>query len=178
LYILNRETGQPIFGVEERAVARSDVPGEQASATQPFPVKPPPLARVDYRPADLVTAADTTAEHAKACEELVATNGGVYNAGPFSPWRTRAEGAAPKVTLNFPAARRRQLGRHRVRSQVGIRPGRVPGCGRTRLDREGEGRFAGAMTRTCPSAPGPAAVTSTCASATPIGPARNRHGAG
>jgi quinoprotein glucose dehydrogenase len=102
LYILNRETGQPIFGVEERAVARSDVPGEQASATQPFPVKPPPLARVDYRPADLVTAADTTAEHAKACEELVATNGGVYNAGPFSPWLYRAEGAAPKVTLNFP----------------------------------------------------------------------------
>ena len=43
LYILNRETGQPIFGVEERPVAKSDVPGEVSFPTQPFPVKPPPL---------------------------------------------------------------------------------------------------------------------------------------
>src|SRR5206468_4233429 len=71
LYILNRETGQPIFGVEERPVPKSDVPGELAFPTQPFPVKPPPLARVRYRPEDLVTAADTTPEHARACAELV-----------------------------------------------------------------------------------------------------------
>jgi quinoprotein glucose dehydrogenase len=50
LYILNRETGQPIFGVEERAVAKSDVPGEVSFPTQPFPVKPPPLGRVAYGP--------------------------------------------------------------------------------------------------------------------------------
>ena len=37
LYILNRETGQPIFGVEERPVAKSDVPGEVAFPTQPIP---------------------------------------------------------------------------------------------------------------------------------------------
>jgi glucose dehydrogenase len=102
LYILNRETGQPIFGVEERPVAKSDVPGELAFPTQPFPVKPPPLARVGYKPEDLVTAADTTPEHAKACEELVAKNGGVYNAGPFTPWRYRAEGTSPASTLVFP----------------------------------------------------------------------------
>lgn len=102
LYILNRETGQPVFGVEERAVAKSDVPGEVSFPTQPFPVKPPPLGRVAYKPEDLVTAADTTAEHAKACADLVAANGGLSNAGPFTPWAYRAEGASPKVTVNFP----------------------------------------------------------------------------
>ncbi len=40
LFILNRETGKPVFGVEERPVPKSDVPGETASPTQPFPVKP------------------------------------------------------------------------------------------------------------------------------------------
>jgi quinoprotein glucose dehydrogenase len=101
LYILNRETGQPVFGVEERAVAKSDVPGEFASATQPFPLKPPPIARVAYRPEDLVTASDTTADHAAACKALVEENG-IYNAGPFTPWAYRAEGAAAKTALVFP----------------------------------------------------------------------------
>ncbi len=102
LYILNRETGEPIFGVEERAVSESDVPGERAFPTQPFPLKPPPLARVRYAPADLVTAADTTADHASACTELIESIGGVYNAGPFMPWLYSAEGAPPRSTLNFP----------------------------------------------------------------------------
>ncbi|HEY1336280.1 MAG TPA: PQQ-binding-like beta-propeller repeat protein, partial [Bryobacteraceae bacterium] len=43
-FILNRETGEPIFGVEERSVPKSDVPGEAASPTQPFPLAPKPLA--------------------------------------------------------------------------------------------------------------------------------------
>jgi quinoprotein glucose dehydrogenase len=102
LYILNRETGQPIFGVEERPVPRSDVPGELAFPTQPFPLKPPPLARVSYKPEDLVTAADTTLEHAKSCADLVEKNGGVHNAGPFTPWLYRAEGTPPRSTLVFP----------------------------------------------------------------------------
>ncbi len=46
LFILDRLTGKPIFGVEERAVPASDVPGEEAWPTQPFPLKPPPLARI------------------------------------------------------------------------------------------------------------------------------------
>jgi quinoprotein glucose dehydrogenase len=102
LYILNRETGRPIFGVEERPVPKSDVPGEWAFPTQPIPVRPPALARVAYDSADLVTAADTTPEHVKACAELVERAGGVYNAGPFTPWRYRAEGAPPATTLGFP----------------------------------------------------------------------------
>jgi len=102
LYILNRETGESIFGVEERQVAESDVPGELSYPTQPIPVKPPPVARVRYTPDDLVTAADTTAEHAMACAELSETHGELYNAGPFTPWVYRAEGAPPRSTLLFP----------------------------------------------------------------------------
>ena len=101
MYILNRETGQPIFGVEERPVAKSDVPGEAAFPTQPFSLKPPPIARISYKPEDLVTASDTTPEHASACKELVDANA-IYNAGPFTPWAYRAMGAPKKTALNFP----------------------------------------------------------------------------
>jgi len=43
-FILDRLTGQPIFGVEERPVPKSDVAGETAAATQPFPLAPRSLA--------------------------------------------------------------------------------------------------------------------------------------
>ncbi|MEA2602533.1 MAG: quinoprotein glucose dehydrogenase [Acidobacteriota bacterium] len=43
-FILDRITGKPIFGVEERPVPKSDIAGEIAAATQPFPVLPRPLA--------------------------------------------------------------------------------------------------------------------------------------
>lgn len=43
LFVLNRETGVPVFPVEERPVPQSDVPGEVTSPTQPFPVAPPAL---------------------------------------------------------------------------------------------------------------------------------------
>ncbi|HTS25297.1 MAG TPA: PQQ-binding-like beta-propeller repeat protein [Bryobacteraceae bacterium] len=46
LFVLDRLTGEPIFGEEERPVAKSDVPGEASWPTQPFPLKPPPLARL------------------------------------------------------------------------------------------------------------------------------------
>ena len=52
LFILNRETGEPIFGVEERPVPASDVPGEVASPTQPFPVKPASISRQSMSPND------------------------------------------------------------------------------------------------------------------------------
>ena len=53
VYVLNRETGEPIFPIEERAVPTSDVPGEMASPTQPFPQKPPPISRQGITEADL-----------------------------------------------------------------------------------------------------------------------------
>jgi len=101
-YILNRETGTPIFGVQERAVPKSDVPGEMAAPTQPFPVKPPPVARNSYNAADLVTATDTNAEHVRACQALIDQVGGIHNAGPFTPWVYHAEGTPPKSTVVFP----------------------------------------------------------------------------
>lgn len=52
IFILNRETGKPIFGVEERPVPKSDVPGETTAATQPFPVKPAPITSQTISAAD------------------------------------------------------------------------------------------------------------------------------
>ena len=102
LYILNRVTGEPIFGVEERAMPSSDVPGEETFPTQPIPLRPPALARVSYDPADLVSATDTSAEHAEACAELLAGIGEIYNVGAFTPWAYRPDSSAGKTTLLFP----------------------------------------------------------------------------
>jgi quinoprotein glucose dehydrogenase len=102
MFILDRVTGKPIFGVEERPVPKGDVPGEWYSPTQPFPVKPPPLTRVEFKKEDMVTAEDTSADHVKACQELWDKSGGFYNAGPFTPFMFHDEGAPPKSTIQFP----------------------------------------------------------------------------
>jgi len=52
LFVLDRETGAPLFPVEERPVPASDVPGEEASPTQPFPTLPPPLVPQRLRAED------------------------------------------------------------------------------------------------------------------------------
>jgi quinoprotein glucose dehydrogenase len=52
LFVLNRETGAPIFGVEERPVPQGGAPGERLSPTQPFPLRPPPLVRHQLSPDD------------------------------------------------------------------------------------------------------------------------------
>jgi quinoprotein glucose dehydrogenase len=101
-FILDRVTGKPVFGVEERPVPAGDVPGEWYSPTQPFPLKPPALARTSFKPEDIVTAEDTTPEHAKACQEVYAKAGGFYNAGPFTPFLLHEEGTPPKSTIQFP----------------------------------------------------------------------------
>lgn len=66
LFILERTTGKAIFGVEERPVPVSDVPGDTSWPTQPFPIKPPPLARMSMT-RDEVNK--TTPESAKTCTE-------------------------------------------------------------------------------------------------------------
>ena len=104
LYVLNRVTGEPIFGVEERSVPKSDVPGETTSPTQPIPLKPPPLARVSYAPDDLIDAEDTTAEHAEFCRSLRERGGGLRNEGPFTPFPYRAPGAAAHTAVVFPGS--------------------------------------------------------------------------
>jgi glucose dehydrogenase len=102
LYILNRETGEPLFGVEERRVPASDVPGEVAYPTQPIPTRPVGTSRTSWAPSDLVTADDTSPEHAAACGALVRSVGEIHNAGPFTPWAYRGAGARQRTTLLFP----------------------------------------------------------------------------
>lgn len=48
IFVFDRETGLPLFPVEERPVALSSMPGEQSWPTQPFPVKPLPLCRQSF----------------------------------------------------------------------------------------------------------------------------------
>lgn len=95
LFLLNRENGQPIIGTDERSVPPSEVPGEAAFPSQPFPLRPPALARNSYAPSDLVTAADTTPEHAKACAELAQGIGTTATSRAYTPFGL-------KPTLVFP----------------------------------------------------------------------------
>ena len=53
VWVFNRETGEPLWPIEERAVPRSDMPGEMTWPTQPFPSKPPPFARQSFTAKDL-----------------------------------------------------------------------------------------------------------------------------
>jgi quinoprotein glucose dehydrogenase len=79
VFLLDRVTGKPIYGVEERPVPQSKVPLERTAKTQPFPVKPPPLARMTFSKADIATV---TPEVEAACGKLVE---GVETGGPFLP---------------------------------------------------------------------------------------------
>lgn len=82
LFIFDRRSGEPIYGIEERPVPQSTVPGEASWPTQPFPLKPPPLGRIDFDPAtDFYTL---TPEHAAYCKELW-TKHAMYTKGPFTP---------------------------------------------------------------------------------------------
>jgi len=71
LFAFDRVTGKPLYGMEERAVPPSTVPGEKTSPTQPFPLKPPPLSRVEFTKDDIY---NLTPEHAAFCRELFEAN--------------------------------------------------------------------------------------------------------
>ena len=87
LFILNRVTGAPIYGVEERPVPVDDaLPGDSAWPTQPFPLKPPLLARNSFKREDLATV---TPELQKFCQELFdSVPGGLHSGGPFTHYST------------------------------------------------------------------------------------------
>jgi quinoprotein glucose dehydrogenase len=53
VFVLNRETGESLFPIEERKVPASNMPGETAWPTQPFPIKPKPFARQNITEDDL-----------------------------------------------------------------------------------------------------------------------------
>src|SRR5262245_4110888 len=82
LFILDRMTGKPIFGVEDRKVPLSTVPGEKSSATQPFPIKPAPWARLGMSKADLTSV---TPESRRYCVEWWDKEQ-MHNSGPYTPY--------------------------------------------------------------------------------------------
>lgn len=53
LFVFDRQTGRPLFPIEERPAPRSEIEGEQTAATQPFPLKPPPFARNSFEISEL-----------------------------------------------------------------------------------------------------------------------------
>jgi quinoprotein glucose dehydrogenase len=79
LFLLDRLTGKPLYGSEERPVPQSEVPLERSSKTQPFPLKPLPLSRMTMTPAEIATV---TPELEAACRKLIE---GVQIGGPYMP---------------------------------------------------------------------------------------------
>jgi quinoprotein glucose dehydrogenase len=75
-------TGKPIFGVEDRPVPASRVPGEHTAATQPFPIKPAPWARLGMTKADLTTVTPESNAFCTAWWEREQ----MYNDGPYTPY--------------------------------------------------------------------------------------------
>lgn len=63
LFLLDRETGAPLFPVEERAVPKSNIPGEQSWPTQPFPTKPPPFAQQRFTEAEVTDLSESAREY-------------------------------------------------------------------------------------------------------------------
>ncbi len=92
LYVLDRLTGKPVWGVEERPVPASDVPGEESWPTQPFPLKPPPLTRISMT-RDEVSNISPEA-HAYCLEQFEKFK----TLGPFTPFSIKE----PRLT--FPSS--------------------------------------------------------------------------
>src|SRR5262249_22537122 len=67
VFMFDRVTGQPLFPVEERPVPSSDVPGEAAWPTQPFPSKPPALVHQSIKASEI---SKVTPEANRYCSEL------------------------------------------------------------------------------------------------------------
>ena len=80
-FILDRRTGKPVFGAEERPIPQSDVPGEKSSPTQPFPLKPVPLVKQTVSRDNLLKV--TTADNAFCTAMWDRLQ--MHNDGPYTP---------------------------------------------------------------------------------------------
>ena len=89
LYVLNRDTGVPVFPVKERPVPQSDVPGEATSPTQPFPLAPPALVPQKLSADD---AWGITPEDRQVCRGLLKS---LRNDGLFTPPTLRGALSVP-----------------------------------------------------------------------------------
>lgn len=96
VYVLDRVTGKPIWPIEERPVPASDVPGERAAKTQPFPTRPAPYDRQGVRENDLI---DFTPElRAKALQAIK----GFRLGGLYTPASLAEAPDGTKGTLSLP----------------------------------------------------------------------------
>ncbi len=80
VWVFNRDTGEPLWPIEERPVPRSDMPGEITSPTQPFPTRPPPFARQSFTVKDLSPFLEPEER-----EQLIKEMAGARNQGLFTP---------------------------------------------------------------------------------------------
>ena len=78
LFVFDRENGEPLFTIEERTVPRSDVPGEHASPTQPWPIELPPFARISLSADELSPYADADERKSWADRIRLARNEGLF----------------------------------------------------------------------------------------------------
>ena len=97
LYVLDRETGEPIWPIEERPVEASDVPGELLALTQPFPTRPPAYDRQGVTVDDLI---DFTPELRAEALARVAN----FQLGPIFTPPVVADPNGPYGTLMLPSA--------------------------------------------------------------------------
>jgi quinoprotein glucose dehydrogenase len=95
LYVFDRVTGKPVWPIVEKPVPQSDAPGEKTSPTQPFPTRPAPYARLEFKTEDLIDF--TPGLHAKALEALKPFKVGAMFAPPVV---SRVEGPIKTLTLN------------------------------------------------------------------------------
>jgi quinoprotein glucose dehydrogenase len=79
VFVLDRDTGEPVFPVTETPVPASDLAGERAAPTQPIPSAPPPLVPQRLSQGDVYAP---TPEHAAACRAQLAA---LRNDGLFTP---------------------------------------------------------------------------------------------
>ena len=96
LYVFDRETGEPVWPIEERPVPAGNVPGEWYAPTQPFPTKPPPFDRQGVGLDDLI---DLTPELRAEAERIVAN----YKMGPIFTPPTASVPEGPWGTLILPS---------------------------------------------------------------------------
>jgi quinoprotein glucose dehydrogenase len=95
LFVLNRETGQPVWPIEERPVPQTDVPGEKTSPTQPFPTRPAAFDRQGLTHDDLI---DFTPELRAEAIKLVSR----YRIGPLFTPPVVSKWEGPLATLMLP----------------------------------------------------------------------------
>jgi len=96
LFVLNRETGEPIWPIEERPVPQSTVPNERTSPTQPFPTKPAPFDRQGVSIDDLIDFTPTL--RAEAVEVIKR-----YRIGPLYTPPSLSQVDGPLATIQVPA---------------------------------------------------------------------------